>query len=186
MQAAVEAVPMRILAYCLMPNHWHLLLWWPRCDGQLACFMQRLTVTHVRRWHEHRHSTGRGHVYQGAFKSFPVQQDSHFLTVARYVERNALRAKLTKRAQDWRWSSLWRRENGSSQERGLLSEWPVERPADWLQWVNQPQTKAELEALRQSTNKGRPFGEEPWQQKTAAELGLQSTFRKQGRPKKEQ
>src|SRR5690349_2925902 len=84
MASAVAAVPVRILGYCLMPNHWHLLLW-PREDGHLARFMQRLQVTHVRRWHQHRHSTGRGHLYQGAFKSFPVQEDRHFLIVARYV-----------------------------------------------------------------------------------------------------
>jgi putative transposase len=174
---------MRILAYCLMPNHWHLLLW-PRCDGQLAAFMQRLQVTHVRRWHEHRHSTGRGHVYQGAFKSFPVEEDNHFLVVARYVERNALRARLVGAAQQWRWSSLWRREKGSAQERGLLSEWPVLRRADWVPWVNQPQTKAEVDAIRESVNKGRPFGSETWQRATAEGLGLESTFRKQGRPKK--
>ena len=94
--------PLRLLAYCLMPNHWHLLLW-PTADGQLGRFMQRLTVTHARRWHAHRHSEDPGgHLYQGAFKSFPVQDDPHFLTVARYVERNALRAGLVARAQDWR------------------------------------------------------------------------------------
>src|SRR5258706_14405 len=82
----LEAVPMRLLAYCLMPNHWHLLMW-PRRDGELGRFMQRLTTMHVRRWHTHRHSEGRGHLYQGVYKSFPVQDDRHFLLVARYVER---------------------------------------------------------------------------------------------------
>ena len=183
MHAAIETVPMRILAYCLMPNHWHLLLW-PRCDGQLAAFMQRLQVTHVRRWHQHRHSTGRGHVYQGAFKSFPVEEDRHFLVVARYVERNALRARLVDRAEDWQWSSLWRRDRGTARERGLLSEWPVTRPSDWVDWLNQPQTTAETDAIRESVNKGRPYGSDSWQHRTAQELGLQSTFRKQGRPRK--
>lgn len=113
----------RLLAYCLMPNHgstelaevWHLLLW-PRRgpDGQLGAFMQRLTVTHVRRWHAHRHSAGGGHVYQGPYKSFPVQDDGHFLVVARYVERNPLRAGLVARAEDWRWSSLCRENVPSS------------------------------------------------------------------------
>ena len=167
-----------------MPNHFHLLLW-PRTDGHLAAFMQRLQVTHVRRWHQHRHSTGRGHLYQGAFKSFPVQEDSHFLTVARYVERNALRARLAEQAQDWRWSGLWRREKGSAEERGLLGEWPVARPADYLQWVNRLQTEKELEQIRQSVNRGCPFGADRWQRQTALTLGLECTFRKPGRPKKE-
>lgn len=86
LERALSIVPVRLLAYCLMPNHWHLLLW-PRRDGELAAFMQRLTTTHVRRWHRHRHTDGRGHLYQGTYKSFPVQEDAHFLTVARYVER---------------------------------------------------------------------------------------------------
>ena len=101
MAEVLDLVPMRLLAYCLMPNHWHLLLW-PREDGDMGRFMHRLTVTHVRRWHEHRHSTGRGHVYQGTYKSFPVQRDKNFLKVARYVERNALRANLVEHAEDWR------------------------------------------------------------------------------------
>ena len=95
-----------------MPNHWHLLLW-PEGDGDLATFMQRLTITHVRRWQQHRGYVGLGHVYQGRYKSFPVESDAHFWVVARYVERNALRADLVLRAEEWRWSSLWRRDRGT-------------------------------------------------------------------------
>ena len=87
-----ERTAIRILAYCVMPNHWHLLLW-PREDGELSEVMRWLTVTHTQRWHSHFHTAGTGPVYQGRFKSFPVQSDEHFLTVARYVERNALRAE---------------------------------------------------------------------------------------------
>ena len=60
------------------------------------------------RWHAHYHSAGTGHLYQGRFKAFPVEDDDHFYSVVRYVERNALRAKLVPRAEQWRWSSLWR------------------------------------------------------------------------------
>ena len=101
----LERIPVRILAWCLMPNHWHLLLW-PKQDGELGHFMQRLTTTHVRRWRLYRQSVGHGHLYQGTYKSFPVEADDHFYTVCRYVERNALRAKLVKRAEAWPWSSL--------------------------------------------------------------------------------
>src|SRR2546429_2073573 len=80
----------RIAAYCLTPNHWHLLLW-PRTDGELSEVMRWITVTHTQRWHAYRHSSGTGPVYQGRFKSFPVQIDEHFITVARYVERNERR-----------------------------------------------------------------------------------------------
>src|SRR5512142_1923064 len=102
LQEATERSGIRIAAYCLMPNHWHLLLW-PRRDGELSEVMRWVTVTHTQRWHAHRHSAGSGPVYQGRFKSFPVQTDEHFLMAARYVERNALRAKLVDRAQQWQW-----------------------------------------------------------------------------------
>jgi REP element-mobilizing transposase RayT len=93
LEEAVERTGTRLLAYCLMPNHWHLVLW-PREDGELSRFTGWLTLTHTQRWHAHRHSSGSGHLYQGRFKSFPVQDDNHFWTLCRYVERNALRAKL--------------------------------------------------------------------------------------------
>src|SRR5262249_23022236 len=111
---AVARYNPRLLAYCVMPNHFHLLLW-PREDGDLSQFMRWLTVTHTQRWHAHHRTAGTGHVYQGRFKSFPVQSDEHFLTVCRYVERNALRANLVSRAEDWRWGRLRaRRGQGGS------------------------------------------------------------------------
>lgn len=182
--------PVRLCAYCLMPNHWHLVLW-PRHDGDLAAFMRRLTMTHVRRWQEHRGTVGEGHLYQGRYKSFPVQAQgvgAHFLTACRYVERNALRAKLVERAERWPYSSLRRRvaigAGPDPDPHGVLGEWPVQVPADWLAWVNEPQTDAEVAALRVSVAKGRPFGEEDWQRRTADRLGLTSAFRDTGRPPK--
>ena len=107
LQEAAYRTGMRILAYCIMPNHWHMVLW-PTEDGQLSRFAGWVTLTHSQRWHAYRHNAGSGHVYQGCFKSFPMQDDAHFTTVCCYVERNALRANLVKRAQDWRWCSLHR------------------------------------------------------------------------------
>ena len=130
---AHERTAIRIAAYCLMPNHWHLLLW-PRDDGELSEVMRWITVTHTQRWHAHRQSFGSGPVYQGRFRSFPVQTDEHFLTVARYVERNALRAKLVKRAEQWQWSSLWRWARRDPKLLAFLSDWPVERPRQWVGW----------------------------------------------------
>ena len=132
---AVTRHDMRFLAYCLMPNHFHLVVW-PRLDGELTQFMRWLTMTHTQRWHAHRHSAGSGHLYQGRFKSFPVQDDGHLLTVCRYVERNALRAGLVERAQLWRWGSLWRRAARKPPEGPALSPWPTERPSDWTKRVN--------------------------------------------------
>jgi putative transposase len=184
MKETLQRAPMRILAFCLMPNHWHLLLW-PEREGELAAFMQRLTTTHVRRWHLYRGSVGRGHLYQGTYKSFPVQEDDHFYSVGRYVERNALRANLVQRAEDWRWSSLAiRLGRCGAEEVPALSEWPVPRPRSWTSLVNQVQTEAELESLRVSLQRGRPYGSESWQQQTAKRLGLEFTFHPRGRPRK--
>jgi len=186
MKETLLRTPMRILAYCVMPNHWHLVLW-PEHDGALGTFMQRLTTTHVRRWHLHRRTVGYGHLYQGTYKSFPVETDEHLLTVLRYVEGNALRAGLVERAEDWRWSSLWRwRRVDVTEDAPPLSDWPVERPRQWLHLVNQPQPLAEVGALRTAVRRGRPFGSAAWQVLTAKELGLESTFQPRGRPRKRQ
>ncbi|MGQ0666962.1 MAG: transposase [Nitrospiraceae bacterium] len=179
---AHDRTRIRIAAYCLMPNHWHLLLW-PRHDGELSELLRWITVTHTQRWHAHHHTAGTGPVYQGRFKSFPVQTDEHFLTVARYVERNALRARLVERAETWQWSSLWRRSQGDSKLMSWLSEWPVERPRDWVTRVNRTHAESELESLRLSVQRGRPFGEAGWVRRMAKRFGMESTLRPRGRPK---
>jgi len=145
--------------------------------------MRWLTLTHTQRWHAHHHSAGTGPVYQGRFKAFPVQSDAHFLTVARYIERNALRAALVERAEEWCWSSLWHRHRGTGISR-ILSEWPVPCPGDWIERVNEPDNPAELESLRTCVQRGRPFGEDAWQLATVKRLGLDSTIRPRGRPRR--
>ncbi len=180
---AHERTPVRILTYCVMPNHWHLLLW-PSEDGQLSEFMRWLTVTHTQRWHAHHETSGTGHLYQGRFKSFPVQSDAHFLTVARYVERNALRAGLVARAEGWRWGSLWRRTRGDREARSLLAGWPTRPPRSWVERVNRPESEDELAALRLCVVRGRPFGSPEWLTRAARRLGLETTLRPRGRPRK--
>lgn len=166
-----------------MPNHWHLLLW-PRQDGELSESLRWITVTHAQRWHAHRKTAGTGPVYQGRFKSFPVQTDEHFLAVARYIERNALRANLVAKAEDWRWSSLWRRLQGEPDSAAFLSAWPMARPRRWLEWVNAPEAVAELGELREHVNRGRPYGDTAWVIRTARQLRLESTLRPHGRPRR--
>ncbi len=181
LRQAWERFGMRLLSYVIMPNHWHLVLW-PQEAGTLSDYVQWLTVTHVRRWHAHYHSGGTGPIYQGRFKSFPVQEDDHLLTLGRYVERNALRAKLVKRAENWRWSSLWQRVHETQVP--WLSGWPTPAPEGWLEYVNTPQTESELAVLRRSVVRGAPYGDELWLQRTAQTLGLESSLRPRGRPKK--
>jgi len=182
---AHERVAMRTISYCLMPNHWHLVVW-PRRDGELSQFMRWLTVTHTQRWHALHGTAGSGHVYQGRFKSFPVAGDEHYLTVCRYVERNALRAGLAERAEQWRWGSLWRRVSGDDEQKSLLSEGPLPLPGDWLELVNDPQTEEQLSAVRACVTRSRPFGDDRWVMKIARRLGLATTLRPRGRPRKDE
>jgi len=180
---AVRRVKMRLLAYCVLPNHWHLVVW-PRRDGDLSAFVGWLTLTHTQRWHAHRHSVGSGHVYQGRFKSFLVESDEHLWTVCRYVERNAVRAGLCQRAEQWRSSSVWRREFGDAECQAVLYDWPIVRPKDWLRRLNRAESERELEALRRSANRGQPYGSDAWVERITKRFGLQSAFRPQGRPRK--
>jgi putative transposase len=177
----VESERMRVLGYCVMPNHWHLLLW-PRENGDLARFMMRLTNMHVRRWLTAHDQVGTGHLYQGRYKSFAMQDDDHFSTVARYIERNALRAKLVKRAELWPWSGV-----GQSllkpELRLALAPWPVQRRADWIEWLNLPQTAAEEASIERSITTAHPYGTDIWIKRTMKALGWREPA-KPGRPPK--
>lgn len=180
---AMKHHPTRILAYSVMPNHWHLVLW-PRKDDELTAFVRWLTHTHTMRWHNYHGTVGTGHLYQGRFKSFPVETDEHLLRLCRYVERNPLRAGLVSRGEQWRWGSLWHRVRGTDTGMCRLHMPPIDFPKNWLQTVNTPQSPAEEEALRRSMVKGQPYGSPAWRIRTAARLGLDSTLRGRGRPRK--
>ncbi|OGG72051.1 hypothetical protein A3H77_01450 [Candidatus Kaiserbacteria bacterium RIFCSPLOWO2_02_FULL_56_11] len=182
LEEGTELHGMRVLAYCLMPNHWHLVLY-PKKDGDLAKFMGWITNTHTRRWHTVTSTIGEGHLYQGRYKSFICEENRYFLTLVRYVERNAKKANLAKRAEDWRWGSAWRREYGNSEQKKLLSPWPVPRPKDYLQWLNEPQTESEEEAIERSVVKNIPYGKSSWVDVMVKEYGLEQTLRSVGRPK---
>ena len=169
---------MRLLAFAVMPNHWHLILW-PESDLQLSRFMHWMTGTHAQRWHAAHGTAGTGTLYQGRYKAIPIQSDRHFLTVARYVERNPVRAGLVESVQQWRWSSAWHRANERTTH--FLDEWPVQAPENWLEIANQPQTQVHLSAVREAIVRGQPYGSEDWRRETAALFGLEHTFRRPGR-----
>ena len=176
---ACTRLPLDVLAACLMPNHIHLVLQ-PYGNMDLSRWMQWLLTAHVRRYHRRYGSSG--HVWQGRFKAFPVQHDAHLLQVMRYVERNALRSNLVDRAEDWFWGSLAWRNTGHPPS--FLASPPVAIPDDWLVRVNEPESEHELAAFRSSVNRGTPFGDTLWVKQTAAALGLESSLRPQGRPRK--
>jgi len=178
---AQRLVPIRCLAYCLMPNHFHLVLW-PREDGEMSRFMFRFTTTHAKRWHMAHGTSGTGAVYQGRFKSFPVCPDDHFYCVCRYVERNPVRAALAERAGDWPWSSAAQRSRG----RGtiFLSDWPIPRPSDWNELVDSAEPAEQIRRLRAALVRNAPFGPEPWRTQVARNLDVEKSIAVIGRPRK--
>jgi putative transposase len=170
--------PLGILACCVMPNHFHLVAT-ARVASTFSHWMHWLLTTHGQHFHLEHGTSGR--VWQGRYKAFPVQHDAHLLTVMRYVERNALRAGLVERAEQWPWGSLaWRlgRSGGPT-----LADPPVSLPSGWTSYVNAPQTAAELEALRACVNRQRPYGDEGWTDDAASALGLGPSKRGRGRPR---
>jgi putative transposase len=180
---ALEREPVSVLAYCIMPNHWHVVVR-PARDGQLSEFMRWLTLTHAKRWHAWHRTLGSGHLYQGPFKSFPVASERYFYTVCRYVESNALRAGLVGRAEAWRWTSLWHRLRGDADSRALLADWPEPCPPNWPALVNEALPAAHLAEIKRSLDHGIPFGPQAWRERVARRLGLDACPRPRGRPRK--
>jgi putative transposase len=181
MKQAKERYSVKISAYCLMPNHFHMVVM-PDKGEQLSRWMQWLMTSHVRRYHRHHGSSG--HIWQGRFKSFLIEKDEHLLMVLRYVEGNPVRAGLVQSAKEWLWSSHNERIHKSNDS--LIDAVQIELPANWDRYVDRPLTEEELEGLRQSVNRQSPYGETEWQIKTTRELGLESTIRARGRPRKGQ
>ena len=178
MRDAKERYPIKILAYCLMPNHFHFVLM-PDQLNQLSKWMHWLTTAHVRRYHHFYKTTG--HIWQGRFKSFIIQDDVHLITVLRYVEGNPVRAGLTLSARDWNWSSHKCKQDEKSEK--LLDILPIELPSRWTEYVDEPLTINELERLRKSVNRQSPYGNVEWQKQICQQLGLEHTLRPRGRPR---
>ena len=179
-----ERVPMRILAWCVMPNHWHLLLW-PREDGDLSTYMRLVTLTHTQRHHAHHASAGTGHLYQGRFKSFVVQDDAHFLTVSRYVEANALRGKLVRRAEDWPEQPL---ANVAWQAKSIAADPSLaNHSTKRLACIRKPARRATRDACSAWLRAARAsvWSGELGSGRSREPTGLKCTLRPRGRPPKE-
>lgn len=175
---SLEKYEIDIYAYILMPTHWHIVCSGRR-DGEISKWMAWLQMMHTRLWHRRHKTTGRGHFYQGRFKSFIIQEDLYFLKVCRYVERNASRACLVYAAEDWRWSSL------SKLNSVQISKWPVDKPKNYLEFVNKSVAYTELESIRKSIVKSRPYGEIGWVKLVAKINNIEQSLRKVGRKRNE-
>ncbi|MEA2005766.1 MAG: transposase [Acidobacteriota bacterium] len=150
---AKEKHPISILAYCLMPNHFHFVVS-PNEGNRLSKWMHWLTSTHARHYHYYYNTSG--HIWQGRFKSFVIQNDYHIFSVLRYVEGNPVRAKLVSSAKNWPWSS--HRERIGLEKKEILDRIPIELPKDWAKYVDDPLTGKELSEIQESIQRQTPYG----------------------------
>jgi putative transposase len=180
--AGMRLFPVRVFAYCLMPNHWHLVMS-PCTDDALSGFMRWATAKHAQSWRRFRESEGRGAVYQGRYKAIAVQDDRHFVRLSLYVERNAKRGGLAERAEAWSWSSA--SPSSGSPDRPELTEWPIPRPADWLTRLNAPEDPRILDSIRKSVRANRHYGSLAWRRQTGLTLNWREGHRPPGRPRRE-
>jgi putative transposase len=180
--------PFRLYGYCLMTNHFHLLMR-PEPGVAIGRAMQSLLVSHT--WRYHRRRKTLGHVWQGRFKSPPVQDDTHLWTVLRYIEANPARAGMVADLADYPWSSYPAHALGHPDP--LLSElpeWddlgitPAGRSRAWRAKVRAALPDADLGAIRTSLKTGRAFGDEAWCGRQATRHGLSPFPRPRGRPRK--
>lgn len=177
MGLATRRFSLRVFAFCLMPNHFHLVVC-PEGNDDLPSWMHWLCTCHAQHRHGRHGTTGR--IWENRYKAFPIQTDGHLLAVMRYVERNALRAGLARRAEDWPWGSLAHRYRKTA----LLHAAPVPLPGDWTAHVNAGESQKDLRRIRRSVNRETPYGDATWTVASAERLGLEHTLRPPGRPPK--
>lgn len=172
---------MNIFAYCIMPNHFHFVLR-PSESIYLSKWMHWLLTTHARCYHQHYNTSG--HIWQGRFKSFIIQNDDHLLTVLRYVEGNPVRSGLILSSRDWLWSSHKYRIKEKISK--IIDPLPIRLPQDWTEFVDKTMEPKKLKKLRESVNHQIPFGKIEWMKEIAQSLGLKHVVVLRGRPRKNQ
>lgn len=180
---AIEKFKMRLIAYVLMPNHFHLVLY-PEYEGEIKKFMHWLTLTHTQRWHAKTNTVGYGHLYQGRYKSFIVENNEYLWTLLAYVERNPIRAKLVKSLKDWKWSSYYKRLNATPLQKKLLATDSITWPDNYEKLLIINEKSEEIKTIRNSVNRGKPYGSDCWVNKILKKFSLEITERKRGRPQK--
>jgi putative transposase len=136
--------PVRIVAYCIMSNHWHFVFW-VEVEWDVSAFLHRLTTTHSKRYRRATDTVGEGHVYQDRFKASTIFNERYYYNCLRYVEQNPLRANLVRGVKDWRWSSLAER---LGHNRGILDPDPLGLPMGWLELVERPLPQCDADEIR--------------------------------------
>ena len=181
LQETLKKIPIEIFSYILMPNHWHFSVR-PIRNGDMGKFFGKFTQKATQRWHASHQTAGSGHLFQGRFKSFIVDKEQYFIQLMKYIEANALRSKLVKKAEDWPWGSLHIRKKYPALARKLLSKWPVDIPlSNYLDEINSPISENQLRVVRRCVKKGMPFGNSDWTSSIVKKYGLKYTVRSSGR-----
>ena len=180
---ALARSQMRLIAYVIMPNHWHLVLH-PTADGDLSRFMQWLTLTHTQQLRARTETIGYGHLYQGRYKSFLVDTDMYLAALIKYVERNPVRAKLVAKVEDWRWGSGHHRLNSAAEGKRILADPLIDLPENYRAWINESDKEDDIKNIQHSIIKSRPFGSASWADRIIERYNLIRTTRERGRPRK--
>src|SRR5215204_252219 len=165
-----ERIPMRILAYCIMRNHFHVLVL-PFHGDDLPRFMQLLMNVHIHRYLKHYPPSSPGHIYQGRYTNSLVESGRSLLAVARYIEANAFTARIVERAQDYPWSSA--SPEAADGGRPVLAPWPVERPENWSTLLNLRTPASELTRIQRSASRGMPYGSLDWTRRMVKQFELE-------------
>jgi putative transposase len=179
---ATLKVPMRILAYCIMRNHFHLLLW-PHEGVDLPAYIQVLMNLHIQRYLQHYPPSSNGHIYQGRYRNVLVQDGAAVHRVARYIEANPLAAGVARRAEAYAWSSLSPRALDVDRPILYAGAEGISRTSEWIDFVNEPVSYETTARIQQSIRRGMPYGDNEWLQRVVAQHGLEHTLREPGRPR---
>jgi putative transposase len=176
---ACRAAGTGIWAWCLMPNHVHLVLVPTHEDGLRAA----LGEAHRRyTWAANQRRGWRGHLWQSRFSSFPMDE-AHLLACVRYVELNPVRAGLVARPEQWRWSSA-RAHLGLAGDKATDLAPMRARVPDWRGLLDSGLEEDERERIRAGERSGRPLGDAAFRQRLAATLGCPAAPRPRGRPRR--
>jgi len=179
MSTACRARGVEVWAYCLMPNHVHLIAVPLTEDG-----LRRAIGDAHRRYSRHVNfrEGWRGHLFQSRFASC-VMDEEHMLTAARYVETNPVRAGLTRKPWTWKWSSAAAHRRGEDDK--LVKAAPLLRLAgDWEEFLDVPVSEDEIETLRRHERTGRPLGSPEFMERIENALSRVLRPQKPGRKKR--
>jgi putative transposase len=178
---AKDLYQIKIYAYCLMPNHYHLVIY-TKVAESLSLSMHKINSSYVR-YYNQRYKVS-GHLWQGRYKSFIVQEEAYLLTLLRYVEANPLRAKIVKDCIAYKYSSAKIRIEEI--EDSILDGSPINLPENWNEYINNKESKSNLGAIKNSLDRQAPLGDENWCYRVSKKYGLESTITPRGRPMKKE